>query len=60
MPDISLCGESTCQLSKTCYRFLATPSTPQWYSMYTPGENCESYININERNKKTSKSKSSS
>jgi hypothetical protein len=59
MPDISMCIESKCPLSKTCYRFLATPSTPQWYSMYTPGENCKSYIDINEK-KKRSKSKSSS
>ena len=59
MPDISLCGETDCPLSKTCYRFLATPSTPQWYSMYTPGENCESYIDINEK-KERSQSKFSS
>ena len=55
MPDISLCGESTCPLSKTCYRYLATPSIPQWYTMYTPGENGKSYMPINERTKKPPK-----
>ncbi len=60
MPDISMCIESKCPLSKTCYRFLATPSNPQWYSKYTPGENCESYIDINEKKEKRKQSKSSS
>ena len=60
MPDISLCMEAGCPLSSTCYRFLAPPSTPQWYSMYTPGENCKSYININEKKEKRKQSKSSS
>lgn len=59
MPDISLCIEAGCPLSSTCYRFLAPPNDHQWYSMYTPGENCESYININEKEKRT-QSKSSS
>ena len=55
MPDISMCEESTCPLSKTCYRYLATPNISQWYAMYTPGEDCESYININERTERFSK-----
>jgi len=36
MPDISMCENKDCELSKTCYRFNATPGCVQSYSIFKP------------------------
>ena len=36
MPDISMCENKDCELSKTCYRFNATPGYVQSYSIFKP------------------------
>lgn len=46
MPDISMCRNTKCQHSKTCYRFLATPDERQSYISASPDPDgtCEYYI----------------
>jgi len=34
MPDISMCQNETCPLRDKCFRFMATPSRYQSYSMF--------------------------
>jgi hypothetical protein len=53
MPDISMCSNDECPLSKTCYRFNAKPSEyRQSYTRFTPKIDevldeveCDYYIN---------------
>lgn len=52
MPDISMCQNKECPLSKTCYRFLAEPD-PYWqaYAGFQPDKNgkCEGYWPVNSK-----------
>ena len=34
MPDISLCRNQECTRRLTCHRFTASPSNPQYYSIF--------------------------
>lgn len=36
MPDITMCTNKDCQLSKDCYRFNAVPSGFQSYQKFNP------------------------
>lgn len=36
MPDITMCKNEECPLHMGCYRFRATPSCYQSYSMFSP------------------------
>ena len=36
MPDISMCANKECELSKTCYRHTAKPSGYQAYAGFKP------------------------
>lgn len=45
MPDITMCNGKNCDLSLTCYRYTAKPSSYQSYFTEAPIENgeCEYY-----------------
>jgi len=34
MPDISMCLDKKCPSANTCYRYIATPSKWQYYSIF--------------------------
>ncbi len=41
MPDISMCQNSSCELRKGCFRYLALPNPyHQSYAYYTPDMKC--------------------
>jgi hypothetical protein len=52
MPDISMCSNRGCPLSKQCYRFMAIPNPGrQSYGNYEPvakmsGTHCSGYVEI--------------
>lgn len=57
MPDITMCTNSACQLSKTCYRFNAAPSQyRQSYAVFKPFINeafkteCKDYMKPKDKN----------
>jgi len=58
MPDITMCGNHSCPLGKTCYRHEAKP-TPHWQSVsdFKPTEDkdgkiiCEYFLEIYEKGK---------
>lgn len=51
MPDISMCTNSACPLSKDCYRHMAVPSFWQAYAGFAPGEDgsCDWFMPIESR-----------
>lgn len=34
MPDIAMCINEDCPIKSRCYRYTATPSTPQSFSLF--------------------------
>jgi hypothetical protein len=52
--DYSRCANKTCQLRDRCKRALAPgrPGGEQTFSMFPGGEDCEAFIDVNERSTK--------
>lgn len=45
MPDLTMCSTNSCELRKTCYRFMAAPQLYQSWAAWTPSNGkCEGYI----------------
>jgi hypothetical protein len=51
MPDISACGNTTCQKRETCYRYLCVWDMMQSFSRYAPSEDgeCSHYLQSSPR-----------
>lgn len=55
MPDISKCANRVCPKRNSCYRFISSSS--EYWQSYTDFKfnedgTCESFIDVNERNRK--------
>ena len=53
MPDISMCGDDTCQSRLTCWRFMAPPE-PVWQSFVAfsrpeGADRCYAYLEMDKR-----------
>lgn len=48
MPDMQMCSNDECPLSRECYRFLAFPSEWQVYGNFDPKDDgtCDHFIEL--------------
>ena len=45
MPDLAMCGNSTCSVRHKCYRYLAEPNPQhQVWANFPGGEDCTGFV----------------